>query len=74
MSCAKVLFTDQHNVPSNERQHIDQIKPIYDTNLLKKTDSNTISNSTNMSHKAGESDQDVAHDDESSSLLTAEIL
>jgi hypothetical protein len=59
-------------VLSNERQHTDQIKPTYDTYLLKKTDSNTISNSTNISHKGGESDQDTQHDDVSCSLLTAE--
>lgn len=50
---AEVPLTDQHNVLDNERQHTDQIKPTYDTNLLKKIDSNTISNSTNMSHKGG---------------------
>ena len=65
-------MTDQHNVLSNEQQHTNHIKPSYDTNLLEKTDSNTISNSTNMSHKGGESDQDAEHDDELSSLFTAE--
>ena len=73
-SCAEVPLHDQHNVLSNEQQYTDHIKPSYDTNLLEKTDSNTISNSTNMSHKGGESDKDDDHDDESSSLFSAEML
>ncbi|PWA61472.1 Actin-binding, cofilin/tropomyosin type [Artemisia annua] len=48
---AEVHVTDQHDVLSNEGQHTDQIKPTYDTYLLEKTDSNIISNSTNMNHK-----------------------
>jgi hypothetical protein len=73
-SCAEVPLTYHHNVLSKERQHTDHIKPSYDTNLLEKTDSNTISNSTNMSHKGGENDQDGEHDDKSSSLFTAEMF
>ena len=57
---------------SDERLHTDQDMPTYDTYLLKKTDSNTISKLTNMNHKGGESDQDAERDDESSSLFTAE--
>lgn len=72
VSCVEVPLTDKNHVLSNEQQHTDQIKPTYDTNLLEKTDSNTISNSTNMSHKGGESDQDAEHSDASSSLFTAE--
>ena len=74
VSCAEVPITELHNVLSNVCQHPDQIKPTYDTYLLEKTDSNTISNSTKMSHKGGESDQDAEHDDESSSLFTAEMF
>jgi predicted RNase H-like nuclease (RuvC/YqgF family) len=61
-------------VLSNERQHTDQIKPTYDTYSLEKTDSNTIFDSTNMNHKAGESYQYAEHNDESSSLFTAETF
>jgi hypothetical protein len=71
---AEVHVTDQHDVLSNERQHTDQIKPTYDTYLLEKTDRNIISDSTNMNHKGGESDQYVERDDESSSLFTAETF
>ena len=53
VSCAEVPLTDPHDVLSNERQHTDQFKPSYDTNLLENTDSNTMSSSTNMSHKRG---------------------
>jgi hypothetical protein len=41
---------------------------------LEKTDSNTISNSTNMSHKGGESDQDDDRNDVTSSLFMAEMF
>lgn len=66
---AEVHVTDQHNMLSDELLHTDQIKPTYDTYLLKTTDSNIILDSTNVSHKGGEIDQDAEHDDESSSLL-----
>ena len=72
VSCAEVPVTYSYDVLSNKRQHFDQFKPSYDTNLLEKTDSNTMSNSTNMSHKGGESDQNAERDDESSSLFTSE--
>lgn len=70
--CAEVPLTYQHNGLSKERHHTDHMKPSYDSNFLEKTDSNAISNSTNMSHKGGENDQDAEHDDESSSLFMAE--
>ena len=69
---AEVHVTDQHDGLSNERQHTDQIKPTYDTYLLEKTDSNIISDSTNMNHKGGESDQYAEHADESSYLFMVE--
>jgi hypothetical protein len=55
-SSDEVSSNDQHNILSNESHHTDQIKPCYDTNLLEKTDNLISSNSTNMSHKGGESD------------------
>nr|GEV01496.1 reverse transcriptase domain-containing protein [Tanacetum cinerariifolium] len=56
---ANVQLTAQYNVLANEQQHTEQIKPIYDTYLLKKIDSNTTHDSTNMSHRGGEIDQDA---------------
>nr|GFA07575.1 ribonuclease H-like domain-containing protein [Tanacetum cinerariifolium] len=44
----EVQLTAQHNVLANEQQHTEQSEPIYDTYLLKKVDSNTTSDSTNM--------------------------
>nr|GEW28346.1 hypothetical protein [Tanacetum cinerariifolium] len=71
---AEVQLTAQHNVLANEQQHTDQSKPIYDTYLLKKVDSNTSPGSTNISHRRGEIDQDVEHDQVKSPLLKAEFL
>ncbi|GJT34690.1 hypothetical protein Tco_0925109 [Tanacetum coccineum] len=56
---AEVQLTAQHNVLANEQQHYVQSKPIYDTYLLEKVDSNTILDSTNMCHRGGEIDQDA---------------
>ncbi|GJR26695.1 hypothetical protein Tco_1102927 [Tanacetum coccineum] len=53
---AEVQLTAQHNVFANEQQHTKQSKPIYDTNLLKKINSNTTPDSTNISHRGGEID------------------
>ncbi|GJV96562.1 hypothetical protein Tco_1548139 [Tanacetum coccineum] len=47
---AEIQLTAQHNVLANEQQHTKQSEPIYDTYLLKKVDSNTTPNSTNMCH------------------------
>nr|GEY53515.1 hypothetical protein [Tanacetum cinerariifolium] len=55
----KVQLTAKHNVLANEQQHTEQSEPIYDTYLLKKVDSNTTPDLTNMSHKGGEIDQDA---------------
>ncbi|GKA24175.1 hypothetical protein Tco_0710208 [Tanacetum coccineum] len=52
----EVQLTVQHNVLANEQQHTKQSEPIYDTYLLKKVDSNTTPDSTNMCHKGGEID------------------
>jgi hypothetical protein len=71
---AEVHLTVQHNVPTSEWQHTDQSEPVYDTYLLEKVDSNTTPDSTNMSHKEGEIDQDVEHDRVKCSLLKAEFF
>ncbi|GKC57663.1 hypothetical protein Tco_1085261 [Tanacetum coccineum] len=55
----KVQLTAQHNVLANEQHHTEQSKPIYDTYLLEKVDSNTTPDSTNMSHRGGEIDQNA---------------
>nr|GEX17110.1 hypothetical protein [Tanacetum cinerariifolium] len=46
----EVQLTAQHNVLANEQQHTEQSKPIYDTYLLKRVNSNTTPDSKNMSH------------------------
>nr|GEW67703.1 hypothetical protein [Tanacetum cinerariifolium] len=71
---AEVQLTAQHNVLANEQQHTEQSKPIYDTYLLKKVDSNTTPDSTNMSHKGGEIDQDAEQYQVKSLLLNAEFF
>ncbi|GJV06311.1 hypothetical protein Tco_1343967 [Tanacetum coccineum] len=59
MPFAEVQLTAQHNVLANEQQHTKQSEPIYDTYLLENIDSNTTPDSTNMSHRGGEIDQDA---------------
>ncbi|GJU08328.1 hypothetical protein Tco_1124758 [Tanacetum coccineum] len=71
---AEVHLTAQHNVLANEQQHTDQSEPSYDTYLLEKVDSNTTPDSTNMSHRGGEIDQDAEQDQVKSPLLKAEFL
>ncbi|GKB03618.1 hypothetical protein Tco_0831761 [Tanacetum coccineum] len=71
---AEVHLTAPHNVLANEQQHIDQSEPSYDTYLLEKGDSNTTPDSTNMSHRGGEIDQDAEQDQVKSPLLKAEFL
>ncbi|GJW76439.1 hypothetical protein Tco_0138121 [Tanacetum coccineum] len=71
---AEVHLTVQHNVLANEQQHTDQSEPSYDTYLLEKVDSNTTPDSTNMSHRGGEIDQDAEQDQVKSPLLKAEFL
>ncbi|GJV98286.1 hypothetical protein Tco_1553538 [Tanacetum coccineum] len=55
----EVQLTAQHNVLTNEQQHTEQSKPIYNTYLLEKVDSNTTLDSINMSYRGGEIDQDA---------------
>nr|GFB32626.1 hypothetical protein [Tanacetum cinerariifolium] len=55
----EVQLTAEHNVLANERQHYVQSEPIYDTYFFKKVDSNINHDSTNMSHRGGEIDQNA---------------
>ncbi|GJS55944.1 hypothetical protein Tco_0629306 [Tanacetum coccineum] len=71
---AEVQLTTQHNVLANEQQHTEQSEPIYDTYLLKKVDSNTTPDSTNISHRGGEIDQDAEQYQVKSHLLNAEFF
>ncbi|GJW87083.1 hypothetical protein Tco_0162423 [Tanacetum coccineum] len=71
---AEVQLTAQHNVLANEQQHTEQSEPIYDTYLLEKVDSNTTPDSTNMSHRGGEIDQDAEQYQVKSPLLNAELF
>nr|GEV52895.1 retrovirus-related Pol polyprotein from transposon TNT 1-94 [Tanacetum cinerariifolium] len=48
-----------HAVDLDIRPHAEQSKPIYDTYLLEKVDSNTTPDSTNMCHRGGDIDQDA---------------
>ncbi|GKC35348.1 hypothetical protein Tco_1047732 [Tanacetum coccineum] len=56
---AEVQLSAPHNVLANEPQHTEQSEPIYDPYLLEMVDSNTTPNSTNMSHRGGEIDQNA---------------
>nr|GFA05818.1 hypothetical protein [Tanacetum cinerariifolium] len=55
----EVQLTAQNNILANEEQHYVQSEPIYDTYLLEKVDSNITLDSTNMSHRGGEIDQNA---------------
>nr|GEW68445.1 hypothetical protein [Tanacetum cinerariifolium] len=55
----EVQSTGVHNVLTNEQQHTEQSEPIYDTYPLEKVDSNTTHDSTNMSYRGGEIDQNA---------------
>nr|GEU89329.1 ribonuclease H-like domain-containing protein [Tanacetum cinerariifolium] len=66
---AEVQLTDEHNVHANEQQHSVQSEPIYDTYLLEKVDCNITPDSTNMSHREGEIDQNAGKSHVSCPLL-----
>ncbi|GKB36536.1 hypothetical protein Tco_0881478 [Tanacetum coccineum] len=68
---AELQLTAQHNVITNEQQHTDQSEPSFDTYLLEKVDSNITPDSTNMSHRGGEIDQDAEQYQAKSPLLKA---
>ncbi|GJR66607.1 hypothetical protein Tco_0012672 [Tanacetum coccineum] len=70
---AEVHLIAQHNVLANEQQHTDQSELSYDTYLLEKVDINTTPDSTNISHRGGDIDQDVKQDQVKSPLLKAYI-
>nr|GEW90189.1 hypothetical protein [Tanacetum cinerariifolium] len=56
---AKVQLSAEHNILADEQHHSEQSKSVYDTYLLEKVDRNTTPESTNMSHKGGEIDQNA---------------
>nr|GEU56134.1 putative ribonuclease H-like domain-containing protein [Tanacetum cinerariifolium] len=56
---AEVQLTVEHNVHANEQHHSMQSETIYDTYLLEKVDSNITHDSTNMSHRKREIDQNA---------------
>ncbi|GJS13651.1 hypothetical protein Tco_0408123 [Tanacetum coccineum] len=74
VASAEVQLIAQHNVLANEQQHTEQSEPIYDTYLLEKVDSNTTPDSTNMSHRGGEIDEDAEQYQVKSSLLNVEFF
>ncbi|GJS20425.1 hypothetical protein Tco_0449057 [Tanacetum coccineum] len=74
MPFAEVQLTAQHNVIANEQQHTEKSEPIYDTYLLKKIDSNTTPDSTNMSHRGGVINHDAEQYQVKSTLLNAEFF
>nr|GFC32065.1 hypothetical protein [Tanacetum cinerariifolium] len=56
---AEVQLTAEHNILANEQQHYEQSESIYDIYLLERVDRNTTPDSTDMSHKEGEIDQNA---------------
>ncbi|GJW09846.1 integrase, catalytic region, zinc finger, CCHC-type containing protein, partial [Tanacetum coccineum] len=56
---AELQLTAKHNILANEQQHYEHSESIYDTYLLEKVDRNTTPDSTNMSHRGGEIDQNA---------------
>nr|GEV88496.1 hypothetical protein [Tanacetum cinerariifolium] len=56
---AEVQLSAEHNILANEQQHSEQSASVYDTYLLEKVDRNTTPESTDMSHKGGEIDQNA---------------
>ncbi|GJX19785.1 hypothetical protein Tco_0222462 [Tanacetum coccineum] len=56
---AEVQLTVKHNILANEQQHYEQSESIYDTYLLEMVDRNTTPDSTDMSHRGGEIEQNA---------------
>ncbi|GJQ96939.1 hypothetical protein Tco_0008078 [Tanacetum coccineum] len=56
---AEVQLTAEHDIPTNKQQHYEQSESIYDTYLLEKVYRNTTPDSTDMSHRGGEIDQNA---------------
>nr|GEX19764.1 reverse transcriptase domain-containing protein [Tanacetum cinerariifolium] len=74
MPFAEVQLTAQYNVLANEQQHTEQFELIYDTYLLEKINSNNTPDSTIMSHRRGEIDQDAEQYQVKNLLLNAELF
>nr|GFC75991.1 hypothetical protein [Tanacetum cinerariifolium] len=56
---AEVQLSAKHNILANEQQHSVQSESVYNTYLLEKVDRNTTPESTDMSHRGGEIDQNA---------------
>nr|GEV77102.1 hypothetical protein [Tanacetum cinerariifolium] len=56
---AEVQLFAEHNILAKEQQHSEQSGSVYDTYLLEKVVRNTTPESTDMSHKGGEINQNV---------------
>nr|GFA41112.1 retrovirus-related Pol polyprotein from transposon TNT 1-94 [Tanacetum cinerariifolium] len=56
---AEVQLSAKHNILANEQQHSVQSEFIYDTYLLEKVDRNTTPESTDMSQRGGDIDQNA---------------
>nr|GEY79905.1 retrovirus-related Pol polyprotein from transposon TNT 1-94 [Tanacetum cinerariifolium] len=56
---AEVQLSAEHNILANKQQHSEQSKSVYDTYLLEKVDRNTTPESTDMSHREREIDQNA---------------
>nr|GEY52915.1 hypothetical protein [Tanacetum cinerariifolium] len=56
---AEVQLSAEHNILANEQHHSEKSESVYDTYLLEKVDRNITPESTDMSHRGGEIDQNV---------------
>nr|GEV35351.1 hypothetical protein [Tanacetum cinerariifolium] len=56
---AEVQLSAEHNILANEEQHSEQSESVYDTYLLEKVNRNTTLESTDMSHRGGEINQNA---------------
>ncbi|GKA48030.1 hypothetical protein Tco_0740988 [Tanacetum coccineum] len=56
---AEVQLIAEHNILANEQQHYKQSKSIYETYLLEKVDRNTTPDTTYVSHRGREIDQNA---------------
>nr|GEV41387.1 hypothetical protein [Tanacetum cinerariifolium] len=56
---AEVQLSAEHNILANEQLHSEQTKSVYNTYLLEKFDRTTAPESTDMSHRGGEIDQNA---------------
>nr|GFC29565.1 hypothetical protein [Tanacetum cinerariifolium] len=56
---AELQLSSKHNILANKQQHSKQSASVYDIYLLEKVDRNTTPESTYMSHREGEIDQNA---------------